>query len=433
MLAAIGVGSIDDLFAEVPAELRARARIDLPPGLSEAELRAYFEQRASRNVARPERCFAGAGAYPHFVPAAVDFVLQRAEFYSAYTPYQPEVSQGTLQATFEFQTLVAMLFGMEVANASMYDAASAAAEAALMGLRLRPRRSRVLVSRALHPHYRATIRTYLGDSFEYLEAPVDATGRTDAQWLREHCDARVAAVLIGYPNFFGVIENLPELVAIAHAQEALAISVTQEALALALLRPPGEAGVDIAVGEGQSFGIPLSYGGPGLGLFATRQELLRSMPGRLVGQAQDHAGRRGFVLTLATREQHIRRERATSNICTNHGLMTLAFTAYASLLGKHGLRRLAARNAARAHRLYERLCAAGWRGRFSAPFFNEFAISHPQAQQRWERALAGDLLPGVPLAQWYEEYPDTLLLCVTEQPSEDACNELVRIFSANEA
>ncbi len=429
MLAAIGVHSLDDLFADIPADLRARARIALPDGLSEAEVRAYFEARAAQNFARLERCFAGAGAYPHFVPAAVDHVLQRAEFYSAYTPYQPEVSQGTLQATFEFQTLVAMLLGMEVANASMYDGASATAEAVLMALRLRPQRTRVLVSRALHPQYRETIRTYLGGNFEYVEVPVDASGRTDVACLHQQCDQNTAALVVGYPNFFGAIENLAELCSIVHAHGGLAISATWEVLALALLRPPGELGADIATGDGQSFGTPLSYGGPGLGLFATRQELLRAMPGRLVGQAQDSAGRRGFVLTLATREQHIRRERATSNICTNHGLMTLAFTTYACLLGKHGLRRLAARNTSRAHRLQTALCAKGWEARFAAPFFNEFAVAHPQAQARWRQALARNLLAGVPLWRWYDEYPDTLLLCVTESPSDAACEELVAVLA----
>lgn len=432
MLAAIGVAHIDDLFAAIPRELRERARIELPEGQSEAEVRAYFEQRAARTAARLDRCFAGAGAYPHFVPAVVDHILQRAEFYSSYTPYQPEVSQGTLQATFEFQTLVAMLFGMEVANASMYDGASATAEAVLMALRLRPQRSTVFVSRALHPEYRATVRTYLGDAFRMIEVPTDGTGRTDLDWLAQHGEERAAAVVVGYPNFFGVVEDLAALVRFAHEREALLVTATAEPLALALLKPPGEFGADIAVGEGQSFGIPLSYGGPGLGLFATKQEFLRMMPGRLVGEAYDAAGRRGFVLTLATREQHIRRERATSNICTNHGLMTLAFTAYASLLGKQGIRDLATTNAARAHRLQQKLLHSGWEARFSGPYFNEFVISHPQARQRWQAAVGRKLLPGVWLGRWYEEHHDALLLCVTEAQSEEACTELVRALAGQE-
>lgn len=426
MLAAVGVSHIDELFNQVPSELRKRARIDLPDGQTEAEIRAYFEERANRTFARLDRCFAGAGAYPHFVPAVVDHILQRAEFYSAYTPYQPEVSQGTLQATFEFQTLVSMLFNLDVANASMYDGASATAEATLMALRLRPQRDWVFVSRALHPEYRATVRTYLGDAFRVVEVPTSSTGRTDLEWLVEHWNDRAAAVLVGYPNFFGVVEELEPMVRFAHEREALVITATAEPLALALLKPPGDFGVDIAVGEGQSFGIPLSYGGPGLGLFATKQQFVRMMPGRLVGEAYDAAGRRGFVLTLATREQHIRRERATSNICTNHGLMTLAFTAYASLLGKQGLRDLATTNAARARQLQRQLLDGGWTAAFSGPFFNEFTLRHPQARDRWRAALGQKLLPGVWLGSWYEEHRDALLLCVTEVASEEACEELVR-------
>ncbi|HVP90204.1 MAG TPA: aminomethyl-transferring glycine dehydrogenase subunit GcvPA, partial [Terriglobales bacterium] len=397
------------------------------PGLSELEVRAHLEQLAARNTAAQQPCFIGAGAYPHFVPAIVDQILQRAEFYSAYTPYQPEVSQGTLQAIFEFQSLVAMVTGMEIANASMYDGASATAEAVLMAPRIRAKRSRVILSRALHPQYREVVRTYTTGAghVELVEAPFTADGRTDVDWLARNVDAQTAAVVVGYPNFFGVVEDLGTLAEVAHAQQALLISATSEALALGLLQPPGAYGADIVVAEGQSLGIPMSYGGPGVGLFATRNEFVRMMPGRLVGEAVDGAGRRGYVLTLATREQHIRREKATSNICTNHGLMALAFTVHVSTLGKTGLRKLAVANTAAAHRVAERLTAAGWRQPFAAPFFNEFVVSRAGAAATCAAAAQQGILAGVPLARWYPELGDALLLCVTEVHDAAAVDRLL--------
>ncbi|HVO27382.1 MAG TPA: aminomethyl-transferring glycine dehydrogenase subunit GcvPA [Candidatus Margulisiibacteriota bacterium] len=433
MLARIGVGDISDLFTDVPADLRARATVALPPGLSEQEVRARLEQLAARNRAVAPRCFLGAGAYPHFVPAVVDQVLQRAEFYSAYTPYQPEVSQGTLQAIFEFQTLVAMLLEMDVANASMYDGASAAAEAVLMALRIRPKRSRVILSRALHPQYRDVIRTYAavagGDAahrIDLVEAPVSNDGRTDPEWLAGALSDETAAVVVGYPNFFGVVEDLGSIGALAQAHGALLITTTTEALALGLLKPPGACGADIAVAEGQSLGVPMSYGGPGVGLFATRTDFVRMMPGRLVGEAVDGVGRRGFVLTLATREQHIRREKATSNICTNQGLVALAVTVYLSTVGKAGLRELAIANTAAAHRVAERLVQTGrWHQQFSAPFFNEFVVRGANAEGVWKTANSRGVLAGLPLRYWYPEFGDALLLCVTEMHDSAAADALV--------
>ncbi len=433
MLAAVGVDSLDELFRDIPAALRASGAIDLPPGLSEQAVLGRLEALAARNPGAAMLSFLGAGAYPHFVPAIVDNILQRAEFYSAYTPYQPEVSQGTLQAIFEFQTLTAMLFGLEVGNASMYDGASATAEAVLMALRLHPKRPRVVLARTLHPEYRDTVRTYLdgaGDS-ELLEAPCGADGRVDAAWLAANVDARTAAVVVGYPNVLGIVEDLAAVHAAAVAHGALLVTATAEPLALALLRSPGECGAAIAVGEGQSFGVPLSYGGPGVGLFATRLQHVRSMPGRLVGEAHDDAGRRGYVLTLATREQHIRRERATSNICTNHGLIALATTVYLSLLGKHGLRRLAHLNLARAHRAAARLTAGGrWRLAFAGPFFNEFAVRGRDARGALARAQAAGVLAGVPLGRWYPEFDDVLLIAVTELHDDAAVARLVEVLEA---
>ncbi|MBI3786184.1 MAG: aminomethyl-transferring glycine dehydrogenase subunit GcvPA [Deltaproteobacteria bacterium] len=426
MLEIVGVEDVAALFADVPSALRERAGLDLAPGLSEIEVRRQLETLASRNTAATQHCFMGAGAYPHFIPAVVDQILQRAEFYSAYTPYQPEVSQGTLQAIFEFQTLVAMLLGMEVANASMYDGASATAEAVLMALRMRNKRPRVLLSRGLHPQYRETIRTYAtgAGSFELVEIPFDSSGRTDLAWLKNHLDDQVAAVVLGYPNFFGVIEDLGAAAELAHANDSVVISATTEAAALGLLKPPGQQGVDIAVAEGQSLGIPMSYGGPGVGLFATRNELVRMMPGRLVGEAYDGAGRRGYVLTLATREQHIRREKATSNICTNQGLMALALTVHVSLLGKNGIRRLAVANTTAAHDVAHRLAGKGWIAPFSAPFFNEVVLRRDDAAAKWQAARAKGILAGIALERWYPDLRDCLLLCVTEVHSAAAIDAL---------
>ena len=433
MLAVVGVASTEELFRDIPAALRARGGIDLPPGLAEQDVRARLEALAARNSGAGHLCFLGAGAYPHFVPSVVDNILQRAEFYSAYTPYQPEVSQGTLQAIFEFQTLIAMLFGLEVANASMYDGASATAEAVLMALRVQPKKPRVIVARSLHPEYREVMATYLQGAaeVELLEAPFSAEGRLDLAWLGQHVDARTAAVVVGYPNFFGVIEDLRAVHDIAAPPGALLVSATAEPLALAIVQAPGAVGADIAVGEGQSFGVPLYYGGPGVGLFATRERHMRSMPGRLVGEAHDAGGRRGYVLTLATREQHIRRERATSNICTNHGLVALAVTVYLSLLGKAGLRDLARLNLERAHRAAAHLCTGGrWRPAFSGPFFNEFALRGRDAAAALERAERAGVLAGVPLGRWYPELDDALLIAVTEMHDWSAIERLTAALEA---
>ncbi len=430
MLDVVGVRDVAELFRDIPAPLREGAAIDLPPGLPELDVRRALADLAARNDGAAALSFLGAGAYPHFVPAVVDNVLQRAEFYSAYTPYQPEVSQGTLQAIFEFQTMVAMLLGLDVANASLYDGASAAAEAVLMALRIQPKRHKVVVARSLHPQYREVIATYLrglGEP-ELVEAPFAADGRVDARRLADLVDADTACVVVGYPNFFGVIEDLAAVAALAEAHGALLVSATPESLALATLRSPGAAGAAIAVAEGQSFGVPLSYGGPGVGLFATATRHVRNMPGRLVGQAQDTAGRRGYVLTLATREQHIRRERATSNICTNQGLIALAVTVYLSLLGKQGLYNLGRLNLARAHRAQRRLCERTWKPRFAAPFFNEFAISGADTAAALRRAREAGIIAGVELGRWYPELDGALLLAVTEQHGDADVDRLAEVL-----
>lgn len=429
MLETVGVARLDDLIAHVPRELRDRARIRLDPGRSEPEVVAELAALAAKSrAANGFASFLGAGFYRHYVPAAVRAITARAEFATSYTPYQPEASQGTTQAIFEFQTLITQLTGLEVANASMYDGASAAAEAVLMARRILPQRSIVALPRNLWPDYRATIRTYLSaqKGLELVEVPFDpAAGTTDLAALEALPGDRLLCTLTGYPNGFGAIEPLARIAGIAHRAGALAISATAEALALGLLKAPGAAGADIAVGEGQSFGIAPQFGGPGVGFMAARTAHVRQMPGRLVGQTHDAAGRRAFCLTLATREQHIRRERATSNICTNHSLNALAATVYLSLMGRRGLRELAARNVELAHQAADTLAAAGIRPRFSAPFFNEFVVALPDAPSAIAKAEERGVLAGVSLGRDYPELGDGLLISVTEMNAQ-ADFELLR-------
>jgi glycine dehydrogenase subunit 1 len=424
MLAAIGVERIADLFRQIPEGLRLASGLEIPPGLSEPDLRARVAALASRN--RSETLsFLGAGAYPHFIPTAVDALASRSEFATAYTPYQPEVSQGTLQAIFEFQTISSILLGTELANASMYDGASAAAEAVLMALRIRgaKARGRVLVARSLHPSVRATIATYADrlEGVSLVEVGYDAHGRialeegtpgssTDGQGEA----GEVLCVVVGYPNFFGVVEDLPQIVAWARARGALVVTSTLEPLALGLLTPPGALDVDIATAEGQGLGLPLSYGGPGVGLLGARERFLRSLPGRLVGETVDVEGKRGFVLTLSTREQHIRRERATSNICTNHSLCALAVTVYVSLLGPEGLADLARLNARKARYAVGQLGGAGLSERFTGPYFNECVLRGPDVVARWDRLVRRGIVAGLPLGRFYPELDNCLLVCATD-------------------
>ena len=431
MLRAIGLDSIEALYRHVPKTLRDRAAINLPSGLSELAVRKRLAALALQNAAAGDwSLFLGGGIYNHFVPSAVDAVISRAEFSTSYTPYQPEVSQGTLQALFEFQTLICQLTGMEVSNAAVYDGASAAAEAVLMSRRIQPpARRRVLLSRALHPQYRAVIRSYFKNLADVVleEIPFENSGATDVARLSERLDERAMCVVLGYPNFFGVIEDLaPIRVACAKAGAQL-ISVTTEALSLGLLKPPGEFGVDIAVGEGQSLGVPMNLGGPAFGFFACQKKFVRNIPGRLVGETVDSDGRRGFVLTLATREQHIRREKATSNICTSQTLCALGSTVFMSLMGKSGMRRLAQVNVARAHQARARLVGeAGWQEVFSAPFFNEFVLRAQDFEKLFDQCAAAKIVPGIRLEKWYPELKECLLVCVTEMNDKEEVDRLVR-------
>ena len=426
MLERIGAPSLEALFEAVPARLRARADLKLPPALAERALLAYLDDLAARNLpASRATSFLGAGAYHHFVPSAVDALASRSEFATAYTPYQAEISQGTLQAIFEFQTLVCQLTGLEVANASLYDGASATAEAVLMALRT-TRRRRVYLSDALHPHYRRVVQTYLSAlDVEIEQLPVRADGTTELGTLAEP-----ACVVLQYPNFFGSVEDPAPFAAAVHEAGGLLVTTTAEPLALALLRSPGELGADVACGEAQSFGIPLGFGGPYVGFLAARHALVRQLPGRLIGETVDSTGRRAFVMTLTTREQHIRRERATSNICTNQGLCALRVTIYLALLGRRGLRRLAEANLALSAYAKTRFRAAGFRIVHSAPTFNEFVVEVPGISERYAALVEQRLLPGVLLETFDPERRDQLLVCATEMNPRAEIDRLVRELAA---
>ncbi|CUU04971.1 glycine dehydrogenase (decarboxylating) alpha subunit [Armatimonadetes bacterium GBS] len=416
MLATIGVASIRDLFQDIPDSLYLKEPLPIPDGLDEHALFKRLARLASQNADTTRYLsFLGAGAYDHFIPSIVQTLISRGEFLTAYTPYQPEASQGLLQSIFEFQTMVCELTGMEVANASMYDASTALAESALMACQITGR-SRVIASQAIHPHYRQVLRTYLWtNSRELVEIP-HAEGITDSDALRAAIDDQTACVLVQYPNFFGLIEPLAPMVETAHQHGALAI-VCADPMALGVLKPPGEYGVDIVVGEGQSLGNAMGFGGPFLGLFACKQEYVRRIPGRIVGQTTDSEGRRGFVMTLRTREQDIRREKATSNICTNEALCALASTIFMSALGKQGFRELAETCTQKAHYAAQRLTEIpGVALRFpKTPFFKEFVLELPlSARAVCDRLLDKQILAGLPLEPYYPNMENALLVCVTE-------------------
>ena len=427
MLAAVGAKSLDDLFRSIPEKLRLRRPLAVPPALDEISLFAEMRRMAARNETEHPP-FVGAGAYPHHVPPVVDQLLLRGEFFTAYTPYQPEVSQGTLQALFEWQTFVCLLTALDVANASMYDGASSTAEAALMATRLTGRK-KLVVSAAVHPEYRRVLRTYLASTHdEIVTVPYAPDGRTDLNALSSAVGSDTAAVILGYPNFFGVVDGVAEASAIARKAGALSLAVTTEAVALGLLKGPGELGADVATGSFQSFGNPVGFGGPFPGFFATRDANLRQMPGRLCGVTVDKQGRRGFVLTLSTREQHIRREKATSNICTNSGLCALAATIHLGLLGRRGLADLAALNYARGKMLKEAMKRAGFGLRFGGPTFNEMVFDVGDAEAVVARLAKRGIAAGAPLSRWYgaDASMKGALLCVA---TELHTPELIELFA----
>jgi len=427
MLAAVGAGTLEDLFAHIPAECRRNKPLNFQEPLSEWELDRHMDGLAGTTAVQPEyMIFLGAGSYDHHIPEAIKQLLRRGEIFTAYTPYQPEVSQGTLQAIFEYQTLVTRLLDMEVANASMYDGASALAEALLMAIRI-TKRKKVALSRAIHPLYRRVVQTYLGPpGYKLVELPYGADGRTDLTPLQRVGD--LAAVAVQSPNFFGCIEDLQAVDQIAHADsKTLMVVGFSEPLAYGLYRAPGKLGADIVCGEGQSLGLPRSFGGPGVGLFACRSQHMRSMPGRLVGQTVDMEGRRGFVLTLATREQHIRREKATSNICTNQGLCATAAAMYMATLGGTGFRRLARLNYDKAGYLKKELHKAGVALPFEAPVFNEFVIRLKEDSKKiYSQLIDKKIIAGLALDKYYHELEDHYLLCVTETSTKADLDILVK-------
>jgi glycine dehydrogenase subunit 1 len=427
MLHQVGLNSADELFDSIPRDLRLKRNLNTTPALSEIELLAGFEQLATRNPGAQRISFLGGGAYQHYIPTIVDHIISRSEFFTAYTPYQPEISQGTLQAIFEFQTLVCQLTGMEVANASMYDGSTALAEAVLMAERV-TKRSKVIACGAIHPEYLEVITTYVQHAgIELLHAPIDSeTGQTSG--ALDLLDEKTAALVVQSPNFFGCIEDVAALAEKAHAVGALLVVTVTEAMSLGLLRSPGACGADIVVAEGQSFGVPLSFGGPYVGLFATREKYARQIPGRLVGEAYDKEGRRGFVLTLATREQHIRREKATSNICTNEGLIALATTVYLETMGRRGLQEAAAQCAQKAAYAAKRISELeGFSIPYTGPRFNEFVVRAPANAKQLLARLASErnITGGLPLSRYYPDRPNEFLVCVTEINSRAQIDALV--------
>lgn len=425
MLAKVGVSRLPDLFANIPRECRRREPMQLPKALSEFELNLRMDHLSSAMAsARHYNSFLGAGRYDHFIPHTIPFLLGRGEFHTAYTPYQPEVSQGTLQAIYEYQTLTARLLGLSVSNASLYDGASALAEALLMAVRI-TKKKRIALSKMIHPYCRAVIDTYLAPTdHEIITLDLLPDGRTDISAVQTIAD--LAAVAVQSPNFLGCIEALQGIADAAHCRGALFITSFTEAMAYGLLKNPGSQGADIACGEGQSFGIPMSYGGPGLGMLACKNEYVRSIPGRLVGETKDVEGRRGYVLTLATREQHIRREKATSNICTNSGLCALAAAMYMASAGQRGIRELALLNHDKTAYLKSRLVEKGLVLPYGAPVFNEFVVRFPDGfAQKYERLLQEKLIAGLPLERFFPELAGQYLLTVTETKTREQMDALV--------
>ena len=434
MLKVIGVKNLADLFKDVPEAYRF-PKLDLSPALTEMEVYSEMQDISKANeTTRDLACFLGAGAYNHYIPAAVDSLLRRGEFYTAYTPYQPEISQGTLQAIFEYQSLIAMLTGMEVCNASHYDGATAVAEAGVLAYHhFREKRTRFVLSLAVHPHYRETLCTYLC-GYPDLEIKIGAADQnplSDPSSLSTLIDTNTALVVVQYPDFFGRVYDYSTLAKTAHEAGAL-FAVVINPIALGLLKPPGDFGADIVVGEGQPLGIPLSFGGPYLGLFAARKDLVRKLSGRLVGETVDSEGRRGYVLTLTAREQHIRREKATSNICTNQGLMALASTIYLSLVGKHGLKQVAELCYHKAHYAAREIAAIpGFTVYSDTPFFHEFVVRLPDTvtiEEVNQHLLDHDILGGYDLGSNFPSLKNHMMIAVTEMNTRDQIDLLCEVF-----
>jgi glycine dehydrogenase subunit 1 len=430
MLAEIGAGSIDDLFSSIPAEYRLTRDLDIPRQQAESEIISYFRAAGEKN-ATDYASFLGAGAYRHYRPVIIDSLVQRGEFLTSYTPYQAEITQGTLQAIFEFQTMIAELTGMDVANASMYDGSTGAAEAVMMAVRITGRHNAV-VARTVHPEYREVLATYT----THQQIPTTLIGygldgRIDLAALEAAVTDETACVLVQSPNFFGIVEDIPAIAAIAHAKGALLIVSIAEAVSLGIVRPPVEA--DIVSMEAQSFGVALSYGGPFCGVIAAKEKYVRQMPGRLAGQTVDTNGNRGFVLTIATREQHIRREKATSNICTNQALVALMATIFLAVYGKEGIRELAEHNLAKADYAAKALSAApGAKLLFiGAPRFHEFVLETEEAPAAWSKRLMDEkIVGGIDLSRWYPELKNATLWCATEVIARENIDTAAKVLAA---
>lgn len=431
MLAAIGVSSLEELFDKIPPSLRLARPLQVPEALGEIELTAQLRQLAGRNRSADDAvCFLGGGVYDHFIPAVVDAVAGRSEYYTAYTPYQAEASQGSLQAFFEFQTLICQLTGLDVANASLYEGGSAVAEAVLMASNVHPKRHNVLVAESLHPEYRQTLATYTANLDLHIQTLPTPNGFLDPDDVKRAIDEQTLCVVAQHPNFFGCLEEPDALANIAHEAGALFL-VSFDPISLGLLKRPGQYGADIAVAEGQCLGNPMSYGGPNLGLLACREEFVRKIPGRLVGQTVDRRGKRCWVLTLQTREQHIRREKATSNICTNQGLMALKATVYIAALGPQGLKETAELCTRKAHYAAERLTLVpGVRLRFDRPFFKEFTLQTTDGVPALlRRLLDKGYHAGLHLGRWYPQLDSCLSVAVTEKRTRDEIDRLASAFA----
>jgi glycine dehydrogenase subunit 1 len=431
MLEEIGVNSIDDLFAVIPAEYRLERDLDIPRQHGESEIIEWFRTAAAKYTVR-HTSFLGAGAYRHYRPVIIDSLVQRGEFLTSYTPYQAEITQGTLQAIFEFQTMIAELTGMDVANASMYDGSTGAAEAVMMAVRVTGRHKAVIAT-TVHPEYREVLATYTKHQGlpTSLVGYDNETGRVDLPALEAAITEETACILVQSPNFFGIIEDIPAIAEIAHAKGALLVVSIAEAISLGVVRAPIEA--DIVSMEAQSFGVALSYGGPYVGVIAAKEKYLRQMPGRLVGQTTDSNGFRGFVLTLSTREQHIRREKATSNICTNQALVALMATIFLTIYGKEGIRELAEHNLAKSAYTEQVLCAnPGAKARFTgAPRFHEFVLQTEETPAAWGQRLRGEsIVGGIDLSRWYPELKNATLWCTTEIVPREKIDIAARILAA---
>ncbi|MGZ4833109.1 MAG: aminomethyl-transferring glycine dehydrogenase subunit GcvPA [Terriglobales bacterium] len=432
MLREIGIRSIDELFAPIPAEYRLKRELDIAPSMAEADIMDWFRQRASETAASNYANFLGAGAYHHYRPVVIDTLISRGEFFTAYTPYQPEIAQGTLQAIFEFQTMICELAGMEVANASMYDGSTATTEAAMMAARVTGRHGAV-VARSVHPEYREVLASYAkNQGMPISEVAYLDSGRVNMAALEKAINEDTACVLIQSPNFFGTIEDVAAIAEIAHRKGALLVVAIAEAVSLGIVKPPQEA--DIVAMEAQSFGVPLSFGGPYAGVIATKEKFVRQMPGRLVGQTQDKQGRRGFVLTLSTREQHIRREKATSNICTNQALIALMATVFMTVYGREGLKELAVQNLAKTAYAVEQFSKSTQVLFQGAPRFNEFVVQTADDPKTLnDRMLDQKIIGGLPLKKFYPELGNASLWCCTELTRKTAIDRAARGLSVQGA